>query len=136
MGKVRQLIERIPYIGECTDPERFSARNLMVFDYEIDPANENVTSVFAYKESDKTKDRLAVLEIPAHHIGNREAYSEAMTRLRICMLMGDRNAGRIESHQDTELTMMIEEQGEVALYSAEIDEILPVEAATRGVWSD
>ena len=128
MNEVRNLIEKIPFISGCQNPERFSERNIMVFDKEM----RDTESVFAFKESDKTENRLAVLEIPPEFVDNSRLYRTAMDRLKISMLSYDKSKGRITAEREKELDFLI--------YSAEstpiqeVDEILPLEVAVQGVW--
>jgi len=126
MSKIRQLIGQLPFLANCIDADRFSERNLMMFDREI----ENPGSVFAFRETDKIQNRLAVAEIPEEFIINQNEYKYGMDRLRIAMLSQDKAEGRINEDQELELSrlkasLMVESQ---------VDDILPMEEAVKGVW--
>lgn len=128
MSKVRDLIEQIPYIADCETPERFSKRNTMIFDYEI----ENPDSVFAYSDSDKAGNRMAPIDIPAQYIGKPEIYALAMDRLKIAMLSYDKSKGRITTDQETELDTLVSSSTSVD----SIDSIITVDqAVVMDVWS-
>ena len=90
MSKIRQLIGQLPFLAQCIDADRFSERNLMVFDKEI----ESPGSVFAFRETDKIQNRLAVLEIPEEFVINQDEYRYGMDRLKITMLSQDKAEGR------------------------------------------
>jgi len=126
MSKIRQLIGQLPFLANCIDADRFSERNLMVFDKEM----EDPGSVFAFRETDKIQNRLAVLEIPEEYVINLNEYRYGMNRLKIVMLSQDKAEGRITEDQKPELSrlkasLMVESQ---------VDDILPMEEAVRGVW--
>ena len=128
--KVRQLIERIPFIAECVDADRFSARNIMIYDYEI--ANPN--GVFGFRISDNENDRLSVLEIPSDLIGNKDTYRYAMDRLRACMLSFDKKQGRIGKSGEDELQrLVVAEKNTVEV--PEVDDILSMgDVVVMDVW--
>jgi hypothetical protein len=129
MNKTRTLIKNIPFIAKCTDPVRFSERNLMIYDYEI----ENPGSVFSYHDIDKQQNRLAVLEIPAEYIGDSFKYRTAMDRLKIAMLSGDKKRGRITESQDNELSTLVETQS--LINEEELDSVMTLDVAVQGVWN-
>ncbi len=126
MSKIRDLIEKIPHVSGCQDPERFAERNTMIFDLEM----KDSESKFSYKNSDKTRNRLAVLEIPAEYVEKSELYRAAMDRLRIAVLSSDKEKGRITEDQETELSFLIDSAKE----NPEIDSVLSLEIAARGSW--
>lgn len=126
---VRNLIERLPFIASCQDADRFSARNVMGFDAEI----ANPESVFAYRESDETLNRLAVLEIPSEYVGDAKLYRYGMDRIRITMLSQDKAKGRITPQRQQELDNLISDHE--ASPMPEVDDLLSLEASTRGVWN-
>ena len=133
MNKTRNLVEQLPRISECRDPERFSDRNTLVFDKEIQES-----STFAYKESDVDGERLAVLEIPKKYIGNQRAYNAGMKRLKINMLSYDLFKGRLSKEGGRQLeayinlaksNLEVKDTGELI-----VESVLSLEEATRGVW--
>ena len=130
MSKIRELIKQLPFLASCIDADRFSERNLMVFDREI----EEVNSVFDYRKTDKIQNRLAVLEIPAEFVINQDVYEYGMDRLKIAMLSQDDAEGRITEDQKRELRRLtsidIIESPEIDA----VDKLLPVEDAIKGVW--
>ena len=126
---VRSLIGKIPYISGCQDPDRFAERNLMIYDLEVG----NKESAFAYRESDSTLNRLAVLEIPEEYVGDPRKYRYAMDRLKIAMLTQDKRKERITPEQEAELDFLAEIHSSGTL-SEEIEAELSVEAAVQGVW--
>jgi len=127
---LRSLIEKLPYIAECQDADRFSKRNLMMFDYEI----ENPGSVFAYRESDVELNRLAPMEIPEEYIGNMKMYKKSVSRVKMAMLSQDKHKKRISERGLTELC---------TLYSGSMEDIhmdaveaeLTADQAVMDVWS-
>ena len=127
----RELIKMLPFLASCIDADRFAERNLMVFDKEIaDPE-----SVFAFRETDKIQDRLAVLEIPAEFVMNMDVYQYGMDRLKVAMLSQDKAAGRINEDQERELERLT--SIDIVAGSSEkdaVDDILSMEAAVKGVW--
>ena len=130
MSKIRELIKQLPFIAECIDADRFSERNLMVFDREI----EEVNSVFDYRETDKIQNRLAVLEIPADFVINQDVYEYGMDQLKIAMLSQDKVEGRISKDQEKELRMLIGIDITESPEINAIDEILPREDAVKDIW--
>ena len=126
MSKIRQLIGQLPFLANCIDADRFSERNLMIFDKEI----EEVNSVFAFRESDKLHDRLAVLEIPKEFIINQDEYRYGMYRLKIAMLSQDKAEGRTTEAQELELKRL---KG-LSLIASQVDNILPMEEAVKDIW--
>lgn len=127
MNHVRNLIKNIPFIAKCADPERFSQRNTMIYDYEI----ENQGSVFAYHQRDEVNNRLAVLEIPVEYIGEPVKYQAAMDRLKIAMLSCDKAKGRITEERGKELDFLVS----TSVPDEEIDSAMSLEASTQGVWN-
>ena len=126
MSKIRQLIGQLPFLAQCIDADRFSERNLMVFDKEI----EDPSSVFAFRETDKIQNRLAVIEIPEEFIINLNEYEYGMDRLQIAMLSKDKAEGRITEDQESELRRLTA----VLMTASQVDDILPMEEAIAGVW--
>lgn len=127
---VRSLIGKIPHIAGCQDADRFAERNLMVFDLEVG----NKVSTFAYRESDATLNRLAVLEIPSEYVGDSVVYRYAMDRIKIAMLSYDKSKGRITEENQKELDGLVniaENSSPVDL----VDDELDVLAATQSIWS-
>ena len=127
MSEIRELIKQLPFLASCIDADRFSERNLMVFDREI----EEVNSVFDFRETDKFQNRLAVLEIPAEFVINLDVYQDGMDRLEIVMLSQDKAEGRITEDQEAKLSRL---KG-VSVTASKVDDILSMEAAIKGVWS-
>jgi len=127
MSKIRQLIGQLPFLAQCIDADRFSERNLMMFDKEI----EDPDSVFAFRETDKIQDRLATAEIPEEFIINQDEYKYGMDRLRIAMLSQDKAKGRITEDQESELKRL----KAVLMIDSQVDDILPMEEAVKGVWT-
>jgi len=126
MSKIRQLIGQLPFLAQCIDADRFSERNLMMFDEEI----ENPGSIFAFRETDKIQNRLAVLEIPEEFIINQDEYRYGMNRLKIVMLSQDKAEGRITEDQEPELSRLKAS----LMIDSQVDDILPMEEAIRGSW--
>lgn len=126
---VKKLIERLPFIAECQDADRFSERNMMVFDIEID----NPQSIFAYRSSDSSLNRLAVLGIPSEYVGNDRLYRYGIDRIKIAMLSQDKARGRISPDQQITL------DGIIADHEANpeplIDDELSLEASVQGIWN-
>ena len=128
MSKIRDLVEKLPYLAECDDADRFSARNLIMFDMEVNDPK----SVFASRESDKTGNRLAAAEIPIGYIHNFNMYYTGMNRLRIAAYSQDKKKGRLTPQREAILNELIEAAKDTV--ESEIDEILPVDIAGDGVW--
>ena len=101
----------------------------MIYDLEVG----NKESAFAYRESDSTLNRLAVLEIPEEYVGDPRKYRYAMDRLKIAMLTQDKRKERITPEQEAELDFLAEIHSSGTL-SEEIEAELSVEAAVQGVW--
>ena len=130
MSKIRELIKQLPFLASCIDADRFSERNLMVFDREIEEAN----SVFDFRETDKIQNRLAVLEIPAEFVINQDVYEYGMDRLKIVMLSQDKDEGRISEDQERELKRLKSIDIIEGSEKDAVDKILPKENAVKGVW--
>lgn len=135
MSQIRNLVEKLPVISECRDARRFSERGLLVFDREL---QENMTSSFAYKESDTDGERLAVLEIPERYIGNQRVYNAGMKRIKISMLSYDKSKGRISEEGERQLEAYtglaktnLEDNDPEELA---VEAVLPLEIAVQGVW--
>lgn len=126
MSKIRQLIGQLPFLANCIDADRFSERNLMIFDIEV----EDPGSVFAFRETDKIQNRLATAEIPAEFIIDLDTYKYGMDRLKIAMLSQDKAEGRITEDQETELKRL----KAVLIVDSQVDDILPMEEAVKDVW--
>ena len=131
MSKIRQLIGQLPFLAQCIDADRFSERNLMVFDKET----EDPDSVFAFRETDKFQNRLATAEIPEEFIINQNVYKYGMERLKVAMLSQDKAEGRITEDQERELKRLTSLDIVEGSEKDAIDDILPMEEAVRGVWS-
>ncbi len=130
MNKVRTLIAQIPYIAGCEDADRFSKRNVMLFDFEV----ANKESVFAFRDSDKINNRIAVLEIPSEYVKNPKEYRYAMDRLKLVMLAQDNKEDRITDYGKSTLTYMSEATPEVTEDAKVVDSILSGTEAVGGVW--
>lgn len=135
MSKLRTLIEVLPKMAGCIDADRFSGRNVAIHDLEIAEKD----SIYAYRETDKVHNRLAVLEIPEEFIVDKEVYRAGMNRMRIAMLSYDKHKGRITVEQEQELVSLtlITEVKLEDNNSAEksIEEVYPLEVATNSIWS-
>lgn len=133
MNKVRELLAKLPELSGCQDADRFAERNLMIFDKEL----ENKKSVFAHRNTDKGPRRLRVLDIDPGLIEKPLVYSYGMTRILIVSIAGDIEKGRATNEDKETLDLMIKASNEqkVTPEMAEIDAILPLEQAARGVWS-
>lgn len=131
----RELIKQTPGLVECVDADRFSRRNTMIFDFEV----ENPESEFAFRGEDQEGDRLATLEIPAKYIKNQKMYDAVMRRVRISMLASDKAKGRISPIQEVELDAMVKvTQSNLEAGNAneeKIESILPLDVARSDIWS-
>lgn len=134
MSKIRELIKRLPHLAECTDPDRFSLRNTIVFDKEL----SDLESAFAFRESDKTGRRLGVLEVHPDFVGDQRLYQHGMNLLEITVLSGDKLKGRITDEGEERRQYLIavtKAESESVSRMIVVDEVLPMETAVLGVWT-
>jgi hypothetical protein len=135
MSKIRELVEKLPKIAKVKDHERFSKRNLIVFDLE---ATTNDTE-FKYKKSDNEnpRKRLLAAEIPKHIIGDAGAYEFGMDLIALCALCHRANKNELinkEITQKDDLEKSLRGRSRQTSEIKKIEDIVSIDEALRGWW--
>lgn len=142
MGEIRDLVRVLPGMVMTRDADRFSHRNLMVFDYEV----ARPESVYSHREGDKGewRNRLKALEIPADLIaeGKEETYRFGMDLLAFVALCHRerklKELGEMPTTKESGQMEFLETDlnGRALLpENQEVTAVLTVEAAVRVWWS-
>lgn len=142
MGQIRDLVGALPALVMTRDADRFTTRNLLIYDYEL----ANPAGVFAFRKGDENecRRRLMPIEIPEEFIreDKKRLYQFGMDLLALAGLC--HRIRKLEKKQQPVPSETLEErylleselkERSETLEVQPVTDILSVEAAIQVWWN-